>query len=93
MRPRAKELEQTRKAKGRLRMIQHYEQATRNVSRTCRTPARARWKATLAPITPAPPHHVRRPLHPASAPAVGPRPAGIIARAPGVFPPERKGGF
>ena len=36
MRHRAKELEQARKAKGRLRMIQHYEQVTRNVSRTCR---------------------------------------------------------
>ncbi len=33
---RAKELEQGRKAKARLRMIQHYEQVTYNVSRTCR---------------------------------------------------------
>ncbi|MGH7363339.1 MAG: IS481 family transposase [Candidatus Methylomirabilales bacterium] len=33
---RAKELEQVRKARGRLRMIQHYEQVTRNVGRTCR---------------------------------------------------------
>jgi len=29
-------LEQTRKARARLRMIQHYEQMTRNASQTCR---------------------------------------------------------
>jgi len=32
----AKELEQQRRAKARLRVIHHYEQVTRNVSRTCR---------------------------------------------------------
>lgn len=36
MRQAARELEQTRRAKARLRMIQHYEQVTRNVSQTCR---------------------------------------------------------
>lgn len=33
---RAQEIEQARKAKARLRAIHHYEQVTRNVSRTCR---------------------------------------------------------
>ncbi len=36
MRQAAKELEQARKARARLRMIQHYEQVSRNVSQTCR---------------------------------------------------------
>ncbi len=36
MRQAARESEQARKAKARLRTIQHYEQVTRNVSRTCR---------------------------------------------------------
>ena len=88
MRPRAKKLEQTRKAKGRLRMIQHHEQVTRNVSRTCRTPARARWKATLAPMTPAPP-----PPRPPSAAsrlrARGrPAPGGHHSTRPGSFLPR-----
>ncbi len=38
---RAKELEQARKARARLRMIQHYEQVTRNVSRTYSSGERA----------------------------------------------------
>jgi transposase-like protein len=32
----AKEQEQERRARARLRVIRHYEQVTRNVSRTCR---------------------------------------------------------
>ncbi len=36
MRQAAKELEQARKARARLRMIQHAEQVSRNVSQTCR---------------------------------------------------------
>jgi len=36
MRRAVNELEQTRKARARLRMIQHYEQVTHNVSQTCR---------------------------------------------------------
>lgn len=36
MAPRTKALEQARRARARLRMIQHYEQVTHNVSRTCR---------------------------------------------------------
>jgi len=36
MRRAVNELEQTRKARARLRMIQHYEQVTHNVRQTCR---------------------------------------------------------
>ena len=36
MRHAVTELEQPRKAKSRLRMIQHYEQVRHNVSQTCR---------------------------------------------------------
>jgi hypothetical protein len=36
MRHAATELEPTRKARSRLRMIQHYEQVRHSVSRTCR---------------------------------------------------------
>lgn len=63
---RAKELEQARKARGRLRMIQHCEQVTRNVSRTASRRSRtirtsrpssgwrwfgtSRWPATALPL-------------------------------------------
>jgi transposase-like protein len=36
MRRAVNKLAQTRKARARLRMIQHYEQMTRNASQTCR---------------------------------------------------------